>query len=188
MSEQGEYNKINSDLALYEEVLTTYDNDLFRHCYRVLGCFYDAEEVTQETFLKVYQNLYKFNEIKQVKPWLFRIATNLCIDKMRKKKPLAILDQAIKGSEYATRLDQVEGQALNPEESVITNERDEQIWDYIKALPPKYRSVILLRYFQEFSINEISITLNIPVGTVKTRIYRGKEVLKKKFVNGKTLV
>ncbi|GAA0463607.1 sigma-70 family RNA polymerase sigma factor [Alkalibacillus silvisoli] len=170
------------DNKLLEDIVSTYDHELYRHCYRMLGCFYDAEEVTQETFLKAYQHLYKFEEINQIKPWLFRIATNLCIDRMRKKKPIAILDQVIKGTEHSTQLEQLESQVLTPEENMIYQEQNQLIWDYIKGLAPKYRSVILLRYFSEFSLNEIAIELNIPVGTVKTRIFRGKEALKQRML------
>lgn len=163
----------------FGEIIEQYQGQIYQHCYRMLGNHHDAQELTQEAFLKAYSNIHTFKRDRQFAPWLYRIASNLCIDYLRKKKPLTILDQEIKGTEDITLTDQVESSFDSPEEAYEQLEEKQTIEDFLLTLPPKYRSVIVLKYIQDFSLQEIADVLDLPIGTVKTHLYRGREALRK---------
>ncbi|MGM8216670.1 RNA polymerase sigma factor SigW [Bacillaceae bacterium W0354] len=160
-------------------IVDQYQNQIYQHCYRMLGNHHDAQEITQEAFLKAYANIHTFKKNKKFAPWLYRIASNLCIDYLRKKKPINILDQEIKGSEQITLLDQLESKFDSPDTAYEQLEHRELIQSYLLTLPDKYRSVIVLKYIQEMSLQEISETLDLPMGTVKTHLHRAREALRK---------
>lgn len=88
-------------------IIDAYERRIYQHCYRLLGSFHDAEEVTQEAFVKAYTKIHTFKNKQKFSPWIYRIATNTAVDWMRKKKPLYILDQPIAVGENITYLDHV---------------------------------------------------------------------------------
>ncbi len=147
----------------------------------MLGNRYEAEDIAQETFIRVYVNIHSFDENRKFPTWLYRIATNLTIDRMRKRKPDYYLDAEIKGADGLTLYSQLAAGNRLPEEEVQGMELQEVIHRAIAGLPPKYRSIIILKYLEEFSLQEISEITDVPLGTVKTRIHRGREALRKKL-------
>lgn len=165
--------------AVFEQIVNHYHVQVYQLCYRMLGNHHDAQELTQEAFLKAYKNIKSFKSSNKFSPWLFRIATNLCIDYLRKKKPLNILDQSIKDTEDLTMLDQLKSDQDTPEEALVNVEHQEMVQKYLQMLQPKYRSVIVLRYIHDLSLQEISEVLDMPLGTVKTHLHRGRDSLRK---------
>ncbi|PKR77554.1 RNA polymerase sigma factor SigW [Halalkalibacillus sediminis] len=163
----------------FGELIDLYQQKIYQHCYRMLGNHHDAQEIAQETFFKAYKNIHTFKKQKKFSPWLYRIATNLAIDYMRKKKPISILDNEIKGSEQLTMLDQIESNEPSPDQAFEKKATNEELQYHLLQLPEKYRAVIVLRYIQELSLQEIADILDLPLGTVKTQIHRGRDVLKK---------
>ena len=174
---------LKGDQNAYAEIVELYKDKVFQLCYRILGNSHEAEDIAQEAFIRAYVNIQKFNQTRKFSTWLYRIATNLCIDRIRKKKPDYYLDAEVPGTEGLTLYSQVAIDTKLPEEEVESLELQECIQREILKLPEKYRSVIVLKYIEELPLQDISEILEIPLGTVKTRIHRGREALRKQLRN-----
>ncbi|KOP78755.1 RNA polymerase sigma factor SigW [Cytobacillus praedii] len=169
---------LKGDQDAYAEVVEIYGEKVFQICYRMLGNRHEAEDIAQEAFLRAYVNIHSFNINLKFSSWLYRIATNLCIDRIRKKKPDYYLDAEVAGTDGLTMYSQIASDTSLPEDDVESLELQETIQREISKLPEKYRTVIVLKYIEELSLNEISKILDLPLGTVKTRIHRGREALR----------
>ncbi|MFE8698750.1 RNA polymerase sigma factor SigW [Cytobacillus sp. FJAT-53684] len=169
---------LKGDQDAYAEVVEIYGEKVFHICFRMLGNRHEAEDIAQEAFLRAYVNIHSFNINLKFSSWLYRIATNLCIDRIRKKKPDYYLDAEVAGTDGLTMYSQIAADTRLPEDDVESLELQETIQREISRLPEKYRTVIVLKYIEELSLNEISKILDLPLGTVKTRIHRGREALK----------
>ncbi|MCA0170899.1 RNA polymerase sigma factor SigW [Bacillus sp. RAR_GA_16] len=169
------------DHNAFGELVELYKDRVFALTYRMLGNRQEAEDVAQEAFIRAYTNIDRYQIDRKFSTWLYRIATNLSIDRMRKKKPDYYLDAEVAGTEGLTMYSQISTDEPLPEEEVVSLEAQEGIHQAILSLPAKYRSAITLKYIQELSLKEISEILDLPVGTVKTRIHRGREALRKKL-------
>jgi RNA polymerase sigma-70 factor, ECF subfamily len=174
---------LKGDQSAYGEIVEIYKDKVFQLCYRILGNRHEAEDMAQEAFIRAYVNISSFNIDLKFSTWLYRIATNLCIDRIRKKKPDYYLDAEVSGTDGLTMYSQVASDTVLPEDEVESLELQETIQREITKLPEKYRSVIVLKYIEELSLNEISEILDIPLGTVKTRIHRGREALRHQLRN-----
>ncbi|WP_051189061.1 RNA polymerase sigma factor SigW [Halalkalibacillus halophilus] len=167
----------------FEELVHQYEGMIYSHCYRMIGNRHDAEEFTQETFLKAYKNINSCQDHEKFQAWLHRIATNVTIDYMRKKKPSVILDDEIKDCQDITYTDQLRSKEPLPEEECAKNEKRKLICEAIYQLPEKYQAVIFLRYCEDYSLEDISKALFLPVGTVKTHLHRSKQALHKLIIS-----
>ncbi|MCA1041666.1 RNA polymerase sigma factor SigW [Bacillus infantis] len=172
---------IKGDQNAFGEIVEIYKDKVFQLCFRMLGNRHEAEDIAQEAFLRAYINIQSFNIDLKFSTWLYRIATNLCIDRIRKKKPDYFLDAEVAGTDGLTMYSQIAADTRLPEEDVESLELQETIQNEISKLPEKYRSVIVLKYIEELSLNEISEIMDLPLGTVKTRIHRGREALRKQL-------
>ncbi|NRD77576.1 RNA polymerase sigma factor SigW [Bacillus sp. BRMEA1] len=172
---------IKGDQEAFGEIVDIYKNSVFQLCYRMLGNRHEAEDTAQEAFIRAYTNIHTFNQNLKFSTWLFRIATNLCIDRMRKKKPDHYLDAEVAGTEGLTLYSQVPSESPLPEIELESLELQETVHKEILKLPEKYRSAIILKYIEGLSLNEISDILGLPIGTVKTRIHRGREALRQQL-------
>ncbi|REE70496.1 RNA polymerase sigma-70 factor (ECF subfamily) [Paenibacillus taihuensis] len=182
LSRQGDETAFNKLVELYKDKLS-------RMAHKILRSKTDVEDVVQETFLKVYLNLNRFDENKRFSTWIFHIAKNVCLDLLRRRKtPPLPLDQPVTAhSEQNLSLhDVIPHTALSPEGEVIERELASKMTEVIEKLPEKYRTVVYQRYVLEMSMEDISQLNNIPVNTVKSRIHRGKEAMKKRW--GKSLL
>lgn len=169
------------DQSAFEYVVVFYQDKIYQHCYRMLGNAHEAEDLAQEAFIRAYINIHSFDDRRKFSTWLYRITTNLTIDRIRKRKPDYYLDAEIKGTEGLDMYSQLTSNDRSPGEEVENRELQRYIHNEISRLPPKYRGIIILRYLEEFSLQEISDALDIPLGTVKTRIHRGREALRKRL-------
>ncbi len=172
---------LKGDHNAFGEIVEIYKDKVFQICFRMLGNRQEAEDLAQEAFVRAYVNIRSFNITMKFSTWLYRIATNLCIDRLRKKKPDYYLDAEVAGTEGLNMYSQIASDMAKPEEEVESLELQETIQVEIMKLPDKYRSVIVLKYIEELSLKEISEILDLPVGTVKTRIHRGREALRKQL-------
>ena len=167
------------DGRAYDILMNKYHNAVFNIVYRMVHNKQEAEDLTQETFIKAYNSINYFNEGYAFSTWLFKIATNHCIDFFRKRKlktysmdePVQYKEDEIK-HEYASS-------DPNVEHRMIDNEKTRILHEAIQKLPEKYRMAIILRHHEEKSYEEIARILNLPLGTVKARIFRAREMLKK---------
>ncbi|USK34077.1 RNA polymerase sigma factor SigW [Bacillus sp. F19] len=169
------------DQNAFAEIVDIYKDKIYQLCYRMLGNSHEAEDIAQEAFIRAYVNINSYDMDKKFSTWLYRIATNLTIDRIRKKKPDYYLDAEVTGTEGLTMYSQVAADVVLPEDQVETMELQQMIQKEILKLPDKYRTVIVLKYIDELSLIEISEILDMPIGTVKTRIHRGREALRKQL-------
>ena len=136
----------------------------------------DAEDLTIEAFGKAFKNIEQYAPNYAFSTWLFKIATNNCIDFIRKKKANTIsLDQNDDEDDKAPQ--DIMARSLDPEESLIKEQKLKLLRSIVSRLKPRYRKLIELRYFKEFSYEEISDELELPIGTVKAQLFRARELL-----------
>lgn len=136
----------------------------------------DAEDLTIEAFGKAFRNLESYTPKFAFSTWLFMIATNNCIDFIRKKKASPYpLDQNQDGMDNLTA--NIQSDLPDPEESLMNRQKIEALKEIVDQLKPRYRKLIKLRYYKEYSYEEISSKLSIPIGTVKAQLYRAKTLL-----------
>jgi RNA polymerase sigma-70 factor (ECF subfamily) len=171
----------NGDRRAFSELVDLYKDKIFHLAYRMLYNVEEAEDVVQETFLRVYSNLHRFDENQKFSTWIYRIGTNLCIDRLRRRKQTYSLDAEVSESEGADWYSMLPSDERTPEGELILSETQEQVRKAIDALPEKYKSAVILRYLHDMSLQEISEILNIPVTTVKTRVHRGREYLRERL-------
>lgn len=139
----------------------------------------EAEDIVQETFIKAFTALASFSEEYAFSTWLYKIAVNNCIDHFRKKKLQTVsLDKPLEGKDGELKRDFPDKEPT-PEGEVLRQERHVLVREAIEKLPEHYRQVIVMRHQEERSYEEIAQILNIPLGTVKARIFRARELLKK---------
>lgn len=169
------------DREAFAEIVELYKDKIFQLAYRMTGNRQEAEDIAQETFLRVYANINQYNEGYKFSTWIYRIATNLCIDRARKKKPDFSLDEKAAGTEGLDWYSRLSSPDKTPEETVVTQELQNHVQDAITQLSPKYRSIMILRYIEDLSLQEISELLKLPITTIKTRIHRGREALRGKL-------
>lgn len=174
---------LKGDQEAFGEIVELFKDKVFQICYRMLGNRHEAEDIAQEAFVRAYVNIHSFNLNKKFSTWLYRIATNLCIDRIRKKKPDSFLDEEVAGTDGLTLYSQIAAEGKSPDSEVETMELQEIVQREILKLPDKYRIVIVLRYMDDLSLKEISEVLDMPLGTVKTRIHRAREALRKQLNN-----
>ena len=161
----------------YAELLENYRESLYLLMLKMVNNPYDAEDLTIEAFGKAFRNLSQYTTDYAFSTWLFKIASNNCVDFLRKKK-LSLLE-IDKGytMEDDSRSFELNDNEPNPEERMFDKEKATQIRKLVNTLKPQYRRLIELRYFEELSYDEISSQLNLPLGTVKAMLYRAKYML-----------
>jgi RNA polymerase sigma factor (sigma-70 family) len=166
----------------YAELLDRYQDSIYFLLLKKIGNENDAEDLMMETFAKAFNNLSQYTPVYAFSTWLFRIAINNCIDFVRKKK--------IRPQSYDTGVDfhdpdnpNFTSSNLNPEDLVIKDQKAAELRDMIKTLKPRYARLIELRYYQEFSYEEIAVEMQLPLGTVKAQLFRARELLAPLLLN-----
>ena len=166
------------DESAYRELLHRYERPVFNICLRMVRNREEAQDLAQDAFMKVFGMLERYNPAYAFSSWLFKITSNLCIDTIRKRKIDTLpMDQPVESEsgEYAR---QYESPDDDPERVYVKAERMGQLAEAIDGLPAHYRVMIILRHQQDLSYEEIAETLDVPLGTVKARIHRAREMLK----------
>lgn len=166
------------DREAFAELIEIYKDKIFQLAYRMVGNLQEAEDIAQETFLRVYANLHTYDDSYKFSTWIYRIATNLCIDRGRKKRPDFSLDEEVETGQGLDWYSRLSSQEKTPEEKMVTRELQETVQEALSQLAPKYRSIMILRYIEDLSLQEISDVLKLPITTIKTRIHRGREALR----------
>jgi len=169
------------DQRAFAELVELYKDKIYHLAYRMLSNRHEAEDVVQETFLRVYMNLDRYDELQKFSTWIYRIGTNLCIDRLRKRKPNFSLDAEITDAEGIDGYAMIPSDNETPESRLLLSETQQTIRKAIDSLPVKYKSVVVLRYLHDMSLQEIGDVLDMPVTTVKTRVHRGREFLRKRL-------
>lgn len=154
--------------------------------YRLAGKFFkdrvDREEIVQETFLRVYISLNRLDKNRNVSAWIYRIGTNICIDTLRRRAVRqAVILQPVGEKGSSDLMDMFPSNSWTPEESVLNKELKLQIEEIMNELPPKWKPFIYQRYVLEMSLEEMSIANDMPVSTIKSRLYRARSYLKRRY-------
>jgi RNA polymerase sigma-70 factor (ECF subfamily) len=169
------------DRRAFAELVELYKDKIYHLGYRMLNQKQEAEDVVQETFLRVYTNLERYDENQKFSTWIYRIATNLCIDRLRKRKPSYSIDAEMTDGEGMDWHSMLASKDPGPDEELILSETQTNIREAIQTLPDKYKAVVILRYLHDMTLQEIGEVLDMPVTTIKTRVHRGREFLRKKL-------
>ena len=159
----------------YAELMQHYKDSIFFMVLKMLNNRDDANDVTVSTFGKAFENLEKYKSDYAFSTWLFKIGTNNCIDFIRKRKMQTVSINSYYSDDDAV-LD-IKSDSLNPEEKTIKKQQNELLKELIDTLPPRYQNLVKLRYYDEKSYEEIAVELEIPLGTVKARLFRAKDLL-----------
>ena len=159
-------NTLKGDNFAFNELFSRYEKPL-KNMLTKRGAAHISGDIVQDSFIKAFINLDKYNPAYEFRQWIYTIAIRLHIDHTRKTKTETLQLDSISTPSTAP----------NPEQSIIENQLRAQLKDTIGRLPPIYKEVIELRFLDELSYEEITHKLNIPLGTVKTHIYRAKALL-----------
>ncbi|MEA2022162.1 MAG: sigma-70 family RNA polymerase sigma factor [Candidatus Caldatribacteriota bacterium] len=172
---------LHGDTQAYALLVKKYERPVFNIIYRLTSNFEMADDITQETFLKAYRSLKQVKAEFKFSNWLFKIATNLCKDQFKKKKPVAkiSLDESISVVESRIPRDN----SLDPEEKLVVKEEQKQVLEAIESLPFIYRKIIVLRYIQDLAYKEIADILKMPMGRVKVQLHRAHKILRNELTN-----
>lgn len=167
------------DGKAYDELILLYKDAVHGVIYRMVRNKQDAEDLTQEAFIKAYNSINSFNEEYAFSTWLFKIATNNCIDYFRKRKlKTQSMDQTVRYKDDEIRQEYPDTERTADNE-LLASEKTRLIKKAIDNLPEKYKTAIILRHTDEKSYEEIAEILDLPLGTIKARIFRAREMLKK---------
>lgn len=171
---------INGDQKAYAGLMDRYRDAIYFMLLKMVNNKSDAEDLTLEAFGKAFKNIHQYAPNYAFSTWLFKIATNNCIDFIRKRKSNTIsIDQSMDDSEgvHIPPTAVLPSGNPDPEETLIKQQNVKLVQDVVGRLKPRYRKLIELRYFKEFSYEEIADELDLPLGTVKAQLFRARELL-----------
>jgi len=165
---------LSGDSAAFGCLFVRYKDEIFQLYLQKTGNNVpDANDMMQETFIRIFLNLHKFDSEYTFRQWIYTIARNIFIDHTRRKKDFIV---SLEGPEnYRTELNPP-SENLTPEQEMINNQTQFKIDSLLETMPEKYKEMIRLRFINEYSYEEISVKLSIPIGTVKTQIHRAREI------------
>lgn len=157
--------------AVIENLMTEYGTELTSLAFSYVKDYAQAKDIVQNVFINCYQNLYKFKGESLIKTWLYRMTINQCKDYLKSSYFRRIFSFA--------KLEKEEQTEINPEANLLNKDRDTRVKKIVLSLTPKYKEIIFLYYYKDFSVEEISTILKVSANTVKTRLARGRGRLKK---------
>ncbi len=171
------------DAAAYEQLVAEQSSDVYALLFRLTSDAEEARDLTQETFLRAYQNIERFRGDASLKTWIYRIAINQARNRWRwwrrRKRDVTVsLDATDEQREKPLASTLPSNDELNPEQETLARERENQLRDALLGLRRSYREAVILRDVEGFSYEEIASTLQISIGTVKSRISRGRMELR----------
>jgi len=161
---------IGGDQDVFSMLVERYKDAVQNLAYRMLGNATEAEDVTQETFVRAYTQLGTYKPVHKFSTWLLSIASHLAIDQLRRRRFLALPLEDVPFLEWPDV-------GISPEQSALQGEQQDEIQFYLQKLPGKYRAVIVLRYWYDFSYEEIAQALRLTPALVKARLHRARELL-----------
>ena len=167
------------DEAAFEELIRQYEKKVYTLCFRMCGNSEDAEEAAQDAFLALWRVIDRFRQESSLSTWIYRLATNACIDTLRRRKKQS---GSVSLDDEELFVDAVDT-SPQPQETVEHRETQKLLQEGLSALPEEYRKVLILREIEGLSYTEIAESASIELGTVKSRISRGRSLLRN-FLSG----
>jgi RNA polymerase sigma-70 factor (ECF subfamily) len=167
---------LSGNTSAYNGLVQRYQRQVYNLAYRMLGNAEDAGDLVQDTFLRAYGALSSFRQDASFLTWLYKIASNLCIDQLRSRKAKSTLSLDVEleeGREPAADI-----RSSGPEEAAVRSSVQDVVQRAVLNLPDKYRAVVVMRHLQDMSVDEIARILDLPTGTVKTHLFRARDMLR----------
>jgi RNA polymerase sigma-70 factor (ECF subfamily) len=162
----------------YAELMSRYKDSIYFMLLKMVNNRDDADDLTIEAFGKAFKNIHQYTPDYAFSTWLFKIATNNCIDYIRKKrKQMLSIDKGYENENGEDVALEIKSDSIGPEEKLMKKQKMETMREVVDKLKPRYRTLIELRYFQELSYEEIATNMDLPLGTVKAQLFRAREFL-----------
>ena len=168
---------LKGDEKAFARLLSRYKDTIYFMLLKMLNNRSDAEDLTLEAFGKAFKNLHQYSPTYAFSTWLFKIASNNCIDFLRKKKGIMISLENDNEQIEINETSRIKSKDLNPEERLIRKQKAILLHKVVRRLKPHYQTLVELRYFKELSYEEIANELNLPLGTVKAQLFRARQML-----------
>jgi RNA polymerase sigma-70 factor (ECF subfamily) len=165
----------------FEELVRRYQRPISAYVYRMVGNYESALDLTQEIFIKVYNSLQRYRSEFKFSTWIYKIAHNAAVDHLRRNSTRE--QSLVAGIEGDTFDLPIECSRLSPEQESERKERRGEIEAVVRSLPGNYRELIILRHSQDLSYEEIVEVTGLPLGTVKNRLFRAREMMRQQFVD-----
>lgn len=170
------------DEAAFEQLVLQYQSSIYNLCLRITGNAEDAADMTQESFLKAWRSLESFHFESAFSTWLYRLASNTCLDFLRSVKRRKQVSLTVEDDDGQTQLLDVPDPAPTPEAALLSQEEHELLAAAMQRLDPEQRRILTLRVVNGLSYTEIAAVLDVKEGTVKSRLARARENLRKKLL------
>lgn len=169
------------DADAFEYLLRQYQSQIYNLCLRLTGNREDAADMTQEAFLRAWNGLARFQFEAAFSTWLYRLASNVCLDHLRALKRRPKVSLTVEDEEGKTQELSITDDAPTPEEAVIRVEENARLQQAMQALEPEQRQILTLRAINGLSYTDIAAILEVKEGTVKSRLARAQDALRKKY-------
>ena len=167
---------LHGDEKAFARLLNRYKDAIYFMLLKMVNNRSDAEDLTLEAFGKAFKSLHQYSPTYAFSTWLFKIASNNCIDFLRKKKGVHVSIENSEANENGEQI-KLKSKEPNPEEKLIRQQKAILLRRVVRKLKPRYQVLVELRYFREFSYEEIAKALDLPLGTVKAQLFRAREML-----------
>ncbi|PLX00050.1 MAG: RNA polymerase subunit sigma-24 [Marinilabiliales bacterium] len=169
---------IAGDQKAYASLMNYYHDTLYFMMLKMTNSTLEAEDLTVEAFGKAFKKIDQYSPDYAFSTWLFKIASNNCIDFIRKKRANTVSLNEMHGEDGSLEpVNEVKADVLDPEEEIIRNQKIEILRDFVQKLKPHYRVLVEMRYFDELSYDEIAEESGLPLGTVKAKLFRARDLL-----------
>jgi RNA polymerase sigma-70 factor (ECF subfamily) len=161
----------HGDEGAFSQLVEAYQRPVFNLCYRMLGDAVEAEDAAQETFIRAYTRLASYDPNRKFSSWILAIASHYCIDRLRQRRMGLVAWDDLPPNSWLSDTQP------KPEEVVLDRETQRQVRELLNDLPPDYRAVVILRYWHELSYEEIAGALHTTVPTIKSRLFRARQMM-----------
>lgn len=166
---------MTGDEEAFAEIVYTFQDSVFNLCYRILGERTEAEDATQEAFLRAYLHLDRYDQTRSFKTWLLTIASNHCIDRLRKRRmQFTSIEEPTPATLALSSDDPL------PEQVAVNNEISREVQALLNELQPDYRAAVVLRYWYDYSYAEIADIMETTESAIKSRLFRARQMLAEK--------
>lgn len=188
MSDEELVKKVkDGDIDAFEDIVKKYEKKIFSLIYNMLRNENEIEDIAQEVFIKVYKNLDKFHGDSSLYTWIYKIATNLCLDQIKKRKDIIYMDEKLRVNDDEVEI-QIPSDEKTQDELYEQKELKQKLEKCIDKLPEKQRAMIVLRDIKGLAYDEIAEILELKLGTVKSQINRARLKLKELLEKDGTFV
>jgi RNA polymerase sigma factor (sigma-70 family) len=183
LSEKAQYDivlvqrAVAGDQKAYAELLSRYRDAIYFMLLKMVNNPDDADDLTIEAFGKAFKSIHQYTPNFAFSTWLFKIATNNCIDHIRKRRGGTLISIEQSNADPDEIPIHIQTDELDPEETLISKQKVKLIREVVLKLKPRYRKLVEMRYFDEMSYEEIATELDLPIGTVKAQLFRARELL-----------